>query len=186
MRWPALLLWPLLSVAAATAATWALWTYIQPAPSPLFFVAVMTSCLYGGLAAGLIATGASSVAIAFFFMTPRFSFDIGADDAFRLGAFAAVALLTSSIVSARNRAEAAQRQTISDLQGADERIQTLSDLLPMCPHCRRVRSGGATWMAFDRYVEDAPDLRLSHALCPQCATSKYAEFHGPGEQTATS
>ena len=165
------------AVAAATALTWALWPYIQPSATPLFFVAVMTSALYGGLTAGLIATAVSGASIAFFFMTPYFSFNIGLDDVFRLLAFATVALLTNSIAAKRNRAEHAQRQLIGELQDANARIQTLSDRLPICPHCRRVRSGNTEWLPIERYLDTATDLRLTHALCPECAEREYPEFH---------
>src|SRR3954463_4248276 len=88
---------PLGSVAGATALTSVLWPYIQPSATPLFFVAVMTSALYGGVVAGGVATAASTAAIAFWFMVPTRSFSIGTDDAFRLVAFGAVAVLTNSI-----------------------------------------------------------------------------------------
>src|ERR1700694_1494330 len=90
MRSLKLLLLPAASVMAAPAMTWALWPYIQPSSSPLFFVAIMWTALYGGLAAGLIATALSTASIAYFFMVPRFSFNVGPDDAFRLLAFGAV------------------------------------------------------------------------------------------------
>jgi K+-sensing histidine kinase KdpD len=168
---------PLGLVAAATALTWLLWPQIRPSSSPLFFVAVMASSLYGGVVAGLTATCLSSAAIAYLFMDPRFSFNIGPDDAFRLIIFAVVALMTNSIVADRRRVEAQQRQLIAELQEANTRIQTLSDLLPVCPHCKRVRTTDTRWQPLERYLEEAPDLRVSHALCPQCARRVYPEFH---------
>ncbi len=177
-RMPKIILLPLVSVSAATALTWVLWPYIHPSASPLFFVAVMSSSLYGGLAAGLLATAASGASISFFFMVPRFSFDIGADDGFRLIAFSAVALLTNSIAAERNRAQEEQRKLIDDLREANRRVKTLSDLLPICSHCKRVQSGDTTWLSLERYLQ-APDLRLTQALCPDCATREYPEFYAP-------
>ncbi len=176
MRVLKLVAWPAGSVAAATALTLVLWPYIQPSSSPLFFVAVMASSLYGGLAAGLMATAASAASTAFFFMTPRFTFDVGTDDLFRLAVFAVAAVVTSSIAAQRNRAEAAQRRLIGELREANSRIQTLSDLLPICPHCKRVRSAETTWLPLDRYLDEAPDLRVSHALCPECKVRDYPEY----------
>jgi K+-sensing histidine kinase KdpD len=168
---------PLGLVAAATSLTWLLWAQIRPSSSPLFFVAVMASSLYGGVIAGLTATCLSTAAIAYLFMEPRISLDIGPDDAFRLIIFAVVALMTNSIAADRRRVEAQQRQLIAELQEANARVQTLSDLLPVCPHCKRVRTADTHWQPLERYLEDAPDLRISHALCPQCARRVYPEFN---------
>jgi K+-sensing histidine kinase KdpD len=167
---------PLGSVAVATTLTWVLWLYVQPSSTPLFFIAVMASSLYGGVLAGAIATCASTAAIAYLFMEPRFSFDIGPDDAFRLIMFGVVALMTNSMAAERRRVGAQQRALIAELQDANARIRTLSDLLPVCPHCKRVRTTDTTWQPLERYLEDAPDLRVSHALCPQCARTVYPEF----------
>jgi K+-sensing histidine kinase KdpD len=168
---------PLGLVASATALTWVLWPQIRPSSSPLFFVAVMASSLYGGVIAGLTATCLSTAAIAYLFMDPRLSFNIGPDDAFRLIVFAVVALMTNSMAADRRRVEAQQRQLIAELQEANARIQTLSDLLPVCPHCKRVRTTDTNWQSLERYLEDAPNLRVSHALCPQCARLVYPEFN---------
>ena len=119
---------PLGSVALATALTWLLWPYVQPSSTPLFFVAVMASAVYGGVVAGLIATVVSTTVIAVLFMPPLFSFDIGSDDAFRLLVFGGVALLTNSMAAERRRAEAQQQRLIDELREANARITTLSDI----------------------------------------------------------
>jgi K+-sensing histidine kinase KdpD len=154
-----------------------LWPYVRPSSTPLFFIAVIASSLYGGAIAGLLATCASTAATAYLFMEPRLSFDIGPDDAFRLIVFGAAALLTNSMAAERRRVEARQRALIAELQEANARIRTLSDVLPVCPHCKRVRTTDTKWQPLERYLEEAPDLRVSHALCPQCARTVYPEFN---------
>ena len=168
---------PIGLVAAATALTWLLWPYVQPSSTPLFFVAVMASALYGGIVAGLTTTILSTAVIALLFMPPVFSFDIGSDDAFRLVIFGGVALLTNSMAAERRRAEAQQRRLTEELREANARITTLSDVLPVCPHCKRVRTSETKWQTLESYLDEAPDLRMSHALCPQCARLAYPEFH---------
>jgi K+-sensing histidine kinase KdpD len=168
---------PLGSIALATVLTWVLWPYVQPSSTPLFFVAVMASALYGGVVAGLMATILSTAVIALLFMEPRFSFDIGSDDMFRLVIFGGVALLTNSMAAERRRAEAQQQRLIDELREANARITTLSEVLPVCPHCKRVRTTETKWQTLESYLDEAPDLRMSHALCPQCARQVYPEFH---------
>jgi K+-sensing histidine kinase KdpD len=168
---------PIGLVAAATALTWVLWPYVQPSSTPLFFVAVMASSLYGGIIAGLATTMLSTAVIALLFMPPVFSVAMGSDDAFRLVVFGGVALLTYSRAAERSRAEAQQRKLIDELRDANARITTLSEVLPVCPHCKRVRSSETKWQTLESYLDEAPDLRMSHALCPQCARQVYPEFH---------
>jgi K+-sensing histidine kinase KdpD len=167
---------PLGSVGVATGLTWLLWPYIQPSSTPLFFIAIMASSIYGGRLAGLTSTCLSTAVIAFLFMSPRFSFKIGTDDAFRLIVFGVVAVLTNSIAAERKRAEQQQQRLIDELRNANARIQTLSDLLPICPHCKRVRTHDR-WTPLQIYLDEAPDLRVSHALCPDCSAQIYPEFH---------
>jgi K+-sensing histidine kinase KdpD len=170
----------LLSIACAGLFTGAIWRFIQPSASPLFFAAVMVSTMYGGLGPGLLATALSTVATAYFFMPPALSLDIGIDDGFRLGLFGLVALLTSYLQEARRRAEEGRNRTITELQAALAKIQTLSDLLPICPHCNRIRADDGQWRAFEAHVQESSTLKVSHALCPDCATKEYPEYFGPG------
>jgi len=110
----------------------------------------MASSLYGGVIAGAIATCASTAVISYLFMDPKFSFDIGPDDAFRLIMFGAVAIVTNSMAAQRRRVEAQQRTLIAELQEANARIRTLSDVLPVCPHCKRVRTTDTKWQTLER------------------------------------
>ena len=95
--WVRVLVLPVGACGLATLITWELWAFIQPSASPLFFLAVMISALYGGVVAGMIATLLSALATAYLFMTPQFSLAVDPSDVFRLLVFAAVALLTSWI-----------------------------------------------------------------------------------------
>lgn len=177
--WFRILVLPVGTCGLATLLTWRLWPFIQPSASPLFFVAVMISALYGGVVAGLIATLLSGGLTAYFFMTPQFSIAIDHSDIFRLVVFAAVALLTSWIALQRNRTDEAQRRLVEELRTANARIRTLSDMLPICPDCKRVRVGESTpeWKSVETYLADTAELHLSHALCPDCSARHFPEFH---------
>ena len=116
------------------------------------------------------------------FMTPQFSLGVESGDVFRLIVFAVVALLTSSIAAERNRTHAAQQKLVEDLQSANARIRTLSDMLPICPDCRRVRvgEGNDKWQSVEKYLAETPDLHISHALCPDCSARHFPEFQPHG------
>jgi hypothetical protein len=170
---------PVAASGLATAVTFVLWPYIRPSASPLFFLAIMASSVYGGILAGLIATALAGMATAYLFMTPQFSLAIDSGDIFRLLVFASVALLTNSIAAERNRANGEQRRLVEELRLANARIRTLSDLVPLCPDCRRVRVGDtdAGWKTVEEYLVQTPELQLSHALCPDCSARHFPEFH---------
>jgi K+-sensing histidine kinase KdpD len=180
--WARVLVLPVASCALASLITWKLWPFIQPSASPLFFLAVMISALYGGIAAGLIATGLSAIATAYLFMTPQFSISVDHSDIFRLVVFAAVSLLTSWVALQRNRVDEEQQRLVTELQAANARIRTLSDMLPICPDCRRVRVGESVpeWKTVETYLSETPELQLTHALCPDCSARHFPEFQARG------
>jgi K+-sensing histidine kinase KdpD len=174
--WVGRLVLPTTITAAATVLTLWIWPNIRPTASPLFFLAVMISSIYGGVTAGLLSAALSTVATAYFFMSPEFSFRIESTaDVFRLMVFGMVALLTNSIAAERNRAEADQRQLIDDLRLANSRIRILSDLLPTCPDCKRVQVS-SEWKSLERYLAETPGLQISYALCPDCSARNFPEF----------
>lgn len=104
---PAYILRPALAVGTVlTALCLTKWLSLQVTGgiSPLFFAAVACSAYLGGLWAGLLATMLASLCTAFFFQVPYYSLHVGWDDALRLMAFMAVALMMSSLQHANVRA----------------------------------------------------------------------------------
>jgi PAS domain S-box-containing protein len=86
--------------------------------SPFFFVAVMFSTWFGGMGPGLFATGLSCLASAYYFQNiPAGSGAFGRDDVIRLTLFLMVALLISSLVNLRRRAE-------QQLRNANDHLET--------------------------------------------------------------
>lgn len=104
------------AVALAAAATLVLRPWMGPSVSILFFPAIILAAMYGGYGPSILGALLSTVCLAFFIIPPYNSFDVGTDDALRLAVFAAVAVVTASISSARQRAEALQRQAFKELQ----------------------------------------------------------------------
>ena len=109
------------SVAAAVIRPWA-----GPV-SAIFFPAVIVPAIYGGSGPALLATLLSTVSLAYFFVPPVHSFQIGVDDFARLAVFAAVALITASVSSARRRAEAALHGSLDDLQSVNATLRSVVD-----------------------------------------------------------
>lgn len=114
------------AVIAASAFTFLLRGLMGPSVSLLFFPAVIVTAVYGGYGPALLATVLSTASLAFFFVAPFYSFQIGTDDVIRLAVFAAVAIVTGSVSSARRQAEAARRDTLEELQAAVNTLRKVS------------------------------------------------------------
>jgi signal transduction histidine kinase len=91
--------------------------------SILFFPAIILTAIYGGYGPSLVATVAATAALAFWFVPPYGSFDIGADDLIRLAVFGVVAVATASLSARRMRAEQSQDESFRGLQST---LQTMT------------------------------------------------------------
>jgi signal transduction histidine kinase len=114
------------AVALATVVTWLLRDLMGSSISLFFFPAVVVTAMYGGYGPALVATVLSTASLAFFFVAPFMSFDVGPDDAMRLIAFAVVAIATASMSAARKRAEDAQRKSLDELESAVATLKKVS------------------------------------------------------------
>lgn len=106
------------AVLAATAATFIVQGWIGTSMSILFFPAVVLPAIYGGFGPAFLATVLSTLSLAFLFIPPQYSLNIGADDAVRLAVFAVISYATAWVSSARRRAEEAQRESLKSLQAS--------------------------------------------------------------------
>jgi signal transduction histidine kinase len=111
----------LAAVAAAVIRPWA-----GPV-SGVFFPAVIIPAIYCGYGPALLATVLSTATLAYFFIPPIYSFDIGYADLTRLAMFAVVALITASVSAARRRAEDALRDSHDDLQAVNATLRNVID-----------------------------------------------------------
>ena len=112
-------------VGVATLGTFAIYPWIEPSISLLFFLAIVIPAIYG-YGPAILATALSTASIAYFFVPPRYSLEIGIDDAVRLAVFLAVGVATAFVSAARRFAEDAQRRSVRDLQSAVETLRKVS------------------------------------------------------------
>jgi len=62
----------------------------------------------------------------------------------------------------------------AELRTALSEVKTLSGLLPVCMHCRRIRNDKGYWDELERYVTHHTGARFSHGICPDCFAEHYA------------
>lgn len=68
---------------------------------------------------------------------------------------------------------AEKERLINELKEVSGRIKALSELLPICSHCRRIRDDQGYWEQLDEYMTKHADIQFSHGLCPDCIKELY-------------
>jgi DNA-binding NarL/FixJ family response regulator len=76
----------------------------------------------------------------------------------------------------RKRLLTEREQLVQKLQKALEEIKTLSGMLPICAHCKKIRDDKGYWQQLEGYLKDHADVEFSHGLCPDCIRKLYPEL----------
>jgi hypothetical protein len=67
------------------------------------------------------------------------------------------------------------------LEKALDEIRTLHGIIPVCSHCRKVRSDQGSWEQMEAYVQRHTDADFSHGICPDCMASDFPEYLSESE-----
>lgn len=78
----------------------------------------------------------------------------------------------------RAQLEHAVTTRTQELQDALAEVKTLSGLLPICSHCKKIRDDKGYWNSLEKYIYEHTDAHLSHGICPDCALEHYPEIFG--------
>lgn len=54
-------------------------------------------------------------------------------------------------------------------------VQTLEGIIPICMHCRKLRSDAGQWQRLELYVREKTGAAFSHGVCPECLETHYPE-----------
>jgi PAS domain S-box-containing protein len=89
----------------------------------------------------------------------------------RIVAFQAVARDASE----RKAHEREREQLIAKLQKALAQVRTLSEFLPICARCRKIRDeADDSWNLLEDYLaKKEAGTQVTHGICPQCAHELY-------------
>jgi PAS domain S-box-containing protein len=79
-------------------------------------------------------------------------------------------------ITDRKRAEMERKNLINELKNALAQVRTLSGLLPICSHCKKIRDDKGYWNQIESYIYKHSDAEFSHGICPECAKKYYSDM----------
>jgi hypothetical protein len=79
-------------------------------------------------------------------------------------------------INARIKVEKEREKIIVQLQNALSEIKTLSGLLPICSHCKKIRDDKGYWNQLEVYIHEHTDVKFSHGICQECAKKHYPDL----------
>ena len=82
-------------------------------------------------------------------------------------------------ITEQKQAEEEKEKLIFELQEALSEVKTLSGLLPICSHCKKIRDDRGYWNQLESYLLDHSNALLSHSICPECAEKYYPDILKP-------
>lgn len=59
------------------------------------------------------------------------------------------------------------------------KIKTLSDLVPICAWCRKIRDDQGYWEGIEDFIRNHSDASFSHGICPDCQKRFFAGLRSP-------
>ena len=58
----------------------------------------------------------------------------------------------------------------------DREVHMLEAMLPICAHCKRIRTEGQEWEGLEQYFNARDGTRFSHSICPTCLRALYPAY----------
>ncbi len=63
-----------------------------------------------------------------------------------------------------------------ELEQKETEINKLSEMLPLCSNCKRIRDDEGYWNEIEEYIEKHADIKFTHGLCNECISKLYPEI----------
>ncbi len=132
----------------------------------LFILPVLFSAWYGTRSWGL-AFAVTLPLIRFYFSTvwdsPETLIESLGNAVIRISIFSLIAVLADRVASQTRQLE--------------REVKQLEGLLPICSHCKKIKSEDGNWTMMERYISDHSQAEFSHGICPDCLENNYPEIY---------
>ena len=79
-------------------------------------------------------------------------------------------------ISERKQATLERERLIGELKQALSDVKTLSGMLPICSHCKKIRDDKGCWNQIESFISKHSDAKFSHSICPDCLKKHYPEY----------
>lgn len=67
-----------------------------------------------------------------------------------------------------------------ELEAALARVKRLEGIIPICMHCKSIRTDSDSWQQLEAYFSENSDALFSHGICPGCLAKHYPGVVIPG------
>jgi K+-sensing histidine kinase KdpD len=151
----------------------------------LFFLAVFIVAHFTDTGPVIFTIVASFLLGDWFFVQPRHSLYIAAvaDRVnglcfFFVGGLVLAFTRRARLALARERAALADlRRLFNELQTALAEVKTLTGLLPICAHCKKIRDDQGYWNQIEKYIMQHSRANFTHSVCPECSKEHYPSLN---------
>ncbi len=76
----------------------------------------------------------------------------------------------------RKEAEEEKEKVIIDLKNALNLINRLSDIIPICSVCKKIRNDKGYWEQVEKNITEHTGSSFSHGICHDCMKDHYSEY----------
>ncbi len=77
----------------------------------------------------------------------------------------------------KNRMDKEREVLRRELAETQAEVKTLSGLLPICAHCKKIRNDSGYWEQIDSYISKHSEAQFSHGICSECFEHHHPEIH---------
>ncbi len=60
-----------------------------------------------------------------------------------------------------------------DLKESQKDVKILTDFLPICANCKKIRDDKGYWNQVEKYISAHSKIKFTHGLCPECTAKLY-------------
>jgi hypothetical protein len=82
-----------------------------------------------------------------------------------------------TVVTKEMESEEKCENLIAELKNALGKVKTLSGLLPICLHCRKIRDDKGYWKQIEAYILENSDAEIRNSICEDCAKEHFRTPH---------
>ena len=176
-RWLRSLLIAIVAISIAVLLTFPL-RRITPDTVGLFLIAaIIIVSRYEGPVIGILASLVSGLIFDWFFDIHPYHLDLNLATLIRTIVFLLFSLLVASLEVQRRRAISFLETTNLSLQAALQQVKQLEGILPICVHCKKIRSSEGSWTQMEEYIQERSQAEFSHGMCPDCYRQLYPEIY---------